>query len=684
MKALIKKSILLGLICLSLQVSAQTDDPIVMKLGKEEIKLSDFVNAFLKNNDLKKTSEELLREYIDLYTIFRLRCAEAEAMNLDTIASLQEELVGYRKQVSEKYLTDKEVNDKMLDEAMGRIKWDIRASHILKRVMLDAPTADTLTAYQAIMKIYDRLLKGESFAEVASTESDDPTARDKKSAGGEVMRKGNGGDLGYFSVFDLIYAFENGAYNTPVGAISAKPVRSEVGYHLVWVQDKKPALGKLKATQILLSYNKSPNLNDSEKRQDTANVEKKINDIYNAVQGGMSFDEVTEKFLLVESEKPSQLPMMFGSNRFEGDFIKGLYGLKKGEVSKPIKTSFGWHIVRIDDVDPVVINDDLRATVKNKILRDSRSNTSKDAFVERVKKENNFKELVDKKAKTTPVEDFYPLADNFLVEGNWTVARAESLKKNMFSFAGKNYNQQDFAQYLEKIQGQFQGAKDVGIKILVNYAYRQFVETTVIDYEDAHLEKKYPEFAQLMQEYKEGLLIYELSEIKIWRKAVIDTVGLENFYETVKDNHFYPIRVKAEYYKAVDEAATKKTASLLGKKTPTDKIMAKMNKKSITVVLDTVIYWQGQNKQFDNVINEDDWSKLATRDKYYYYYAIGGEYNELVRIQEVLQPSIMPLDEVRGVVISEYQSFLEQEWLKSIRENNIIWIDYDKILSLIK
>ena len=679
MKALVK-SILLVLICLSVQVSAQTNDPIVMKLGKEEIKLSDFTNTLLRNNDLKKISEKDLREYVELFAIFRLRYAEAAAMNLDTISALQEELVGYRKQVSEKYLTDKEVNDKILEESLNRMQWDVRASHILKRVMLDAPSADTLKAYQEIMKIRNRILKGESFAEVAAAESDDPNARDRKSAGGEIMRKGNGGDLGYFTVFDLIYLFENGAYNTPIGELSM-PVRSEVGYHLILVQDKKPALGKVKTTQMLISYNKSPNLNDKEKNQDTANVVKRITEIYNAVQGGMSFEDAAAQYL-IENEKLTVSPA-FGSNKYEGDFIKELYGLKKGEISKPIKTSFGYHLVRIDDIEPVVINEELRSTVKNRILRDSRSNKSKEAFVERVKKENNFKELVDKKAKTTPIEDFYMVVDTFIFAGNWSVSQADALNRNMFSFAGKNYNQQDFAKYLGETQSQFQGAQEIDIKVLINFAYRQFIENTVIDYEDARLEQKYPEFAQLMQEYKEGILIYELSEIKIWRKAVIDTVGLENFYETVKNNYFYPVRVKAEYYKAVDEVATKKTASLLGKKTPADKIMAKMNKKNITLVLDTVIYWQGQNKQFDKVIN-DGWDNVATRDKYYYYYTIGGEYNELVRIQEVLQPSARPLDEVRGVVVSEYQNFLEKEWLENIRKNNVIWVDYDTILSLIK
>jgi peptidyl-prolyl cis-trans isomerase SurA len=667
------KAILFGLIFVIVsQVWAQTEDPIVMRLGKEEIKLSNFKNTYQKNNDLKKTTEQELRDYIELYVNFRLKYAEAEALHLDTIVALQEELASYRKQAAEKYLTDKEVNDKILEEALERMKWDVRASHILKNVLSDAPPADTLAAFNAIMKIRNRILKGESFAEVASKESDDLSARDKMSAGGELIKKGNGGDLGYFTVFDLIYSFETGAYNTPVGQISM-PIRSEFGYHLIFVQDKKPALGKVKATQILLTYNNSPNLTPAEKTQDEAGVKEKIMNIYNDIQKGDSFDDATKKQNV--TEKPNQIPL-FGSNRFEGDFIHGLYGLKVGDVSKPIQTSFGWHIVKIDELEPVVIDEEVRLSVKNRILRDSRSNKSKEAFIERVKSENKFKELVDKKMKTTPIEDFYTVVDSSIFSGDWNLSQADTLSRNMFSFADKNYTQYDFAKYLYK--NQFQGVKNVDLKVLINYAYRQFIETTVEEYEDKKLEEKYPEFADLMKEYKEGILLYELSEMKVWRKAEIDTVGLDAYYQTVKANHLYPVRLKAEFYRSTDEVTTKKVISMFIKEASGDKIMAKMNKKSITLLMDTVTFWQGQNQQFDNIV---DWTKI--NDGIYLFFVNKPE-NELIRSLEVLQPSPKPLNEVKGVIVSDYQNLLEKEWIESVHKNNSIWVDYDAILSLIK
>ncbi|MDR0367822.1 MAG: peptidylprolyl isomerase [Bacteroidales bacterium] len=670
---IIAKNLLAGFICMISFVSyAQTDDPVVMKLGKENIKLSDFINTYSKNNDLKKTTSQELRDYIDLYVNFRLKYAEAEALRLDTIKVLQEELSLYRKQAAEKYLTDKEVSDKLVNEAEERMQWDIRASHLLKQVYLDALPADTLKAYNEVMKLRSRILKGEPFSAVAAAESDDRSAQDQKSAGGEIIRKGNGGDLGYFTVFDLIYSFETGAFKTPVGNISM-PVRSEYGYHLIYVQDKKPALGKIKATQLFFPFNNNQNLTPSEKAQNAADVEKKAKEAYEELTKGMSLEDAAEKYL-GSNEKPGNLHL-FGCNKYEGDFINGFYGLKTGEISKPVKTAVGWHIVRIDEANPVVLDEQTRSYVKNRILRDSRSDKSRDAFIERVKKENNFKEApADKKTKKTPLEDFYAVVDTSITAGTWTRDKAENLNKIMFTFAEKNYTQQDFANYLQ--DNQFRGAKDVDTKILVNLSYKQFVDYTVVAYEDALLEQKYPEFASLMKEYKEGILLYELNEQKVWKRAEIDTIGLNAYYQTIKQDYLYPVRLETEYFRSVDGTITAKAASMLKKGIPTEKLLAKLNKKNVNLLVDTVVFWQGQNKDFDATV---DWSKIKEETVF-----VNTGENELARIKNVLPPSPKPLSEVKGMIVSLYQDVLEKQWIEDLHKNNSIWIDYTVILSILK
>ena len=670
-----KIAVLLVIGLAGLGAFAQSEDPVVIKLGKEEIRFSEFRNKFAKNNDLSKVSAEELRNFVDLYVTFRLKYAEAAAARLDTIASLREELDDYREQIAASCLTDKEVSSRIFEEAVERMQWDIRASHILKKVQMEAVPADTLAAYNAVMALRQRILKGEAFGDAAAKESDDPSAKDKKSAGGDVMQQGNRGDLGYFTAFDMLYSFESGAYNTQVGSLSM-PIRSELGYHLVFVHDKRPAFGKCKATQIVIPFNKSPNLTPSERAKDAEQTLRKINDISNEVKNGLPFEDAVEKY--GEGGTNGKLPL-FGCNRFEGDFVKELYGLKEGEISKPIKTSYGYHLVKIDELVPVRTDEEAKSSIHTKILQDSRSFKSRESFIERVKKENGFKEIEDKKAKTTPVQDFYTALDSNIFNGTYEKSMVKHLTRPMFVFAQKNYTQQDFAQYLE--QHPFTNVKDVALPVLVNFAYKRFIDNTVMDYEESQLEVKNSQFVDLMRDYKEGIMLYELNERRIWKNPENDSIGLENFYQTVKNSHLYPLRVKAEYFKfKANESTAFKLLSMLDKNAPADKIMGKMNKKATNLVLDTVVYWQGQNKKFDATIM--DWYKISS-NKTYMGMGPGDAECEAVRILEIIQPSPQPLSEIRGLVISEYQKKLEEEWMKSLYDKPI-WVDYETIISLCK
>ena len=645
----------------------QDNDPVVMKLGKENVKFSEFRNTFAKNNDLSKVSDEELRKFIDLYVDFRLKYVEAREKQLDTVSALREELADYRSQAAASYLTDKEVSERIFNETVERMKYDVRASHILKQVQMDALPADTLVAYNAVMKLRARILNGEAFSEVAVKESDDPSARDRKSPGGDVLQAGNKGDLGYFTAFDMIYSFESGAYNTPVGSVSM-PVRSEFGYHLIFVQDKRPALGKIKASQILIPFNKSPNLNPSERAQDIAKTTKKINEIYDEIKGGLPFDEAFAKY--GEAGTNGKMPV-FGCNRFEGDFVKGLYGLKEGDISKPIQTSFGFHIVKIEELYPVKTDEDAHAAIRTKIMQDIRSNKSREAFVERVKKENGFKEVEDKKAKTTPIADFYTALDSSIFNGSFEASKLQKLNRPMFVFAQKTYTQQDFAKHLEAHP--FTNIKDVELPVLVNFAYKHFIENLIMDYENTNIETKYPQFAEQMFDYKVGIMIYELNERRVWRKAEHDSIGLNSFYETIKHTQLYPVRVNALHIKAVDASATKKAETLLRKGAPIADILLEMNKKQVCIVVDTVVYWQGQNKKFDNIVN---WEQIKAGSVF-----VDKQENELVRVEEMLQPSPKPLKEIKGFVVSEYQNKLEEDWIKELHSNKID-VDYQAIISL--
>ena len=645
-------------------------DPVVIVINKDSVTFSEFRNTYAKNNDLSKVSQKDIDNYIDLYINFRLKYQQAMDMQLDTIERLQNELEGYREQAAGQYLTDKDVDERIINEALDRMQWDIRCSHILKKVALDASPADTLAAYNAIMNIRNRIIQGEDFATIAQAESDDPSAKDKLSAGGNIIQYGNHGDLGYFTVFDMIYSFECGAYNTPVGQLSM-PIRSEFGYHLIFVQDKQPALGKRKAKQILLPFNRNVNLNEAERSANAKQVEERIKEAYADLQQGMNFEEARKKYM-GETVSANEIPL-FGCNRFEGDFIAALYPLKKNEYSRPVKTMYGWHIILVTDVVPVEINKDTRANVKSRIMRDSRSNKSKEAFVERVKKENGFQEIKPKKGTRPPVEDFYIALDSNIFVGKYTADMVDYLQRDMFVLGGKTYTQKDFARYLEKYP--FTNLDPSELKVLVNYAYKRFIERTAIELENSKLEDKYPAFANLMKEYKEGILIYELNENKIWRKAENDSVGLEKFYESVKDQYLYPIRIQALRIKCVDAATADKVNKYLAHNKAISAMNSKFNHKNVSIVMDTVMLEKGKTKDNDIIV------RLLTSDNSDY---IACQDNTFYRTLQVLQPSPKPLKEIKGIVISAYQDKLEQDWIKELHNNAHIWVDRTRIYQLIK
>lgn len=650
-----------------IRVSAQTD-PMVMIIGNDSIKLSEFKSNYLKNNDLQTTTEESLKNYINLYVNYRLKCNEAKSLKMDTIQRLKEELQGYRRQAAAAYLTEKSVNNNLISEAIENSKWDIRAWHIMKKLPLEPQPKDTLEAYNALMQIRNRLMKGEDFAQMAVSESDDPSAR-PQFKDGKMVRAGNKGDLGYFTVFSMVYEFEKAAYNTKVGEISM-PVRSNFGYHLIYVQDKQPAVSSFNTQQILIAYPKNATANDS------AATLKKVQEAYEALLKGMSFEEAVEKYCTDEGLRQRKGEMdKFNSGRFEGDFVAPLYHASLGEVIKPFATRYGWHILKLVEKEPVVIDENSQGIIKMRIARDSRSNLGPEAMVARLKKEYNFTEIKPKnKKQSSPVEDFYKIDSVKVFNGNW---KAEEFKgdKVMFTFADQKRTQKDFAANIEK--NQFKGMRNVTMKELINYAYGRFVYHTIYNYENDRLESKYPDFQELMNEYKNGIMLYELNNEKIWKKSETDTVGLQNFYEQIKDEFLYPVRAHAITYSLNNEKAYKLFTKMMNKGLTLEAIDAKFHKKGWIISARETLYARGENKEFDQIC---PWDILMQEGNLV---LEKEETKQYITIEKV-NPTPKPLSSIRGIVISRYQNKLEDEWVKEMHQNTRIWIDEQKILSLIK
>ncbi len=634
-------------------------DPVLITIGPEKITKSEFLNVYKKNNINEVMDKKSIDEYLSLYTKFKLKVLEAKQLGMDTTSTFITELAGYRKQLAKPYLSDKNIDENLINEAYERMKYDIRASHILVKVDQDASPQDTLAAYNKIMDARKRILKGESFENVAVEFSDDPSAKDRPATGGNPAMKGNKGDLGYFTAFDMIYPFETGAYNTKVGEVSM-PVRTSYGYHLIKVYDKKPAMGKVQVAHIFIKVPKSDTVKDVQQ------FKNKIDEIYKKLKEGASYEQLAEQYSddKGSAKKGGVLPP-FGVNRMVPEFIETIAKLKNvGDYSEPVQTPYGWHIIKLIDRKGIGNLDDIKQEIKTKIEKDSRALKSRDAIIKKIKNEYKFKE------NTAAKDKFYNVVNDSIFKARWKADMAAGLNKNIFTIGDKTYTQKDFASYIEK----HQNLKIKNIKTYVNTLYDGFVKDACLQYEDSHLELKYPEFKSLMQEYSDGILLFELMDKKVWTKAVQDSVGLQEFYEKNKDKYVWGERLDATIYTCASKEIADKTRLLVKTNVSDDDIKKEINKDSeLNLKIEKGTFSKGDNKIIDGI----KWEEGTTDN------IIAENMTVFAVVHKKSAPGPKTLEDARGLVTADYQNYLEDEWLKELRVKYPVVID-QKVLETIK
>ena len=522
---------------------SQQNNNVIATVGKEMITVNEFMSSFQKNNQPGKTTEKELRDYLDLYVNFRLKVKEGKALQLDTAATFQKEFSAYRRQSAQQYLIDKDVSDRLINEAKERLKYYVRASHIMVNCALDASPKDTLIAYQKAMNIRERILNNEiTFAEAAVYFSDDLSARDTINPATNKKQYGNKGDLGYFTVFSLIYPFENGAYSTPVKSVSL-PVRSIFGYHLIYVQDKIEAIERVSVAQIFVT---DP---FAYKGVMSPEVKNKIEAIQQELNSGKSFEEVAKEYSEDQYSKDNGgLMEPFQLNRRPGDFVKAAISLKTNEISQPVATVMGWHILKLIDILPLTMTDD-EATyfVRTRVARDARSHLSKDSFIAKLKREYQYTE-VKKEQGFKFLEQNIP--NDFFVSNQTNITNLPKIEKQkpLAQFANQQITVAEFANFLNKFRGV--NLKESKLAFFEKH-FNMYVEEKLTQYEDLQLEKKYPDFKELMTEYESGMILYEINSKYVWEKAMMDSTGLLQFYETVKTE--YPIEGQKDTYKPLQD-----------------------------------------------------------------------------------------------------------------------------------
>lgn len=626
------------------------DNRVLFTIDEDSVHVADFLYVYNKNSAQgeKKFTQSSLDEYLQLYINFRLKVKEAEDLGMDTITSLMSELDTYRKQLSKSYLYDRDVNEALLEEAYDRMQKEVNTSHILIKIDEPGLPSDTLKAYKEALNIRKKILAGEDFATLAKKHSADPSAQY------------NGGNIGWFTVLQTVYPFETVAYNTPKGKISM-PVRTRFGYHLVKVEDMRDAQGEITVAHIMVK------LPEGADEAAIKQAQEKANTIYDKVQAGGNWDELVKEYSDDKTTrlKGGELPA-FSTGRMVEPFENAAFGLKKdGDVSKPVQTEYGFHIIKRLSKKPQPTFEEVKTELKKKIERDSRSEIAKTTLLEKIKEEYGFREY------TKYNNTLFGKIGNDLPAGKFKVADKSSYTKPLFEIADKKYTEADFIQYLED-NAQKKRA-DPARKVFNDY-YDKFLETSLLAYEESQLERKYPEFRLLMKEYRDGILLFELTNEKVWNKAIKDTAGLKAYYETIKTNYMWPERVKADIYTINDPSQAKKVLKVLDKKGK-DAVLAKFNKEGEKPVVSVK---SGVYSKNDNNLVDNNWKagigELVEKD---------GE-AKFVHVTEVMAPTPKSLSEAKGFIVSDYQEYLEKEWIKDLRNKYQVKVNQPVLNSLVK
>ena len=528
----------------STATASTASGPAVETLGNYSVPSSEFAYVYRKNNSSAADygTRQSVTDYLDLYTNFRLKVLEAEQRGLDTTRAFKRELDGYRQQLAQPYLTEKSVTDQLVREAYDRMGQEVSASHILLRVAPDATPQDTLAAYQKLMKIRQEVLAGADFAQLARTQSEDPSAKD------------NAGKLGYFTAMQMVYPFESAAYKTPVGQVST-PIRTRFGYHLIKVNDKRAAQGEIKVAHLMVR------MNAHAAKADSLTAKKKIDELYSRLRKGENWNKLVTQFSEDAGSAPSggELPP-FGTGRMIPSFEEVAFKLQKpGDISAPVQTPYGWHVIKLIEKQPLAKFADMEAMLKSKVSKDSRSELNKAAFLKRIRQEDQFIEIAAAKAYA------FNKADTALVNGRFKYpplaptteakktgnAKAGGSKMPLFTIKGKPYYVGDFLTYVQQNQRPRTGAQP---SFIMQQFYDQYVEQSLTEFEKNSLETKYEDYRMLVKEYRDGILLFQLMDEKVWSKAIEDSVGLKKYFTDNQAKYQWDQRVQGTVVSAATPA----------------------------------------------------------------------------------------------------------------------------------
>lgn len=604
----------------------QKKNPLVLSVNGKDVYADELAYLFRKNYaDKKDHTPEKVNEYLRLYIRFKLKVEEAVNRGLDTTRQFVKEYNTYRTELRKTYLQEDKLTDSLVRLTYERLKEEIKASHILVALPADATPPDTVRAWKRINEILEQVKRNEPFNELAEKFSDDPSARN------------NHGNLGYFTAMQMIYPFETAAYSGKPGDVVG-PVRTRYGYHLIKIEDRKPSRGEVEVSHIMLRN--APGRNEEQMRN-------LIFEIHEQLKGGVPWEELCSRYSEDLNSKNNNCRLRpFGVGAFNQvpEFDAVAFSLAHpGDISDPFKTDYGWHIVRLERKIPLPSLEELKTSLRNRVIRDERMQLARRQYYQKLKRRLAFTENTELKGK------IFAAVDTSLTRGRWNMPDIPK-DQTLITLAGNGISAAQFMQYV-KINQQ---ATTLKPSDYILELYSKFVESVLDEQLEKEVMQVKPEYRYLLKEYYEGILLFDIMEKEVWNKAAEDSLGLQEYFNSHRDRYHVGERAKAVIYSAPSAEILRQLKFYLEKQ---DSVAAKKWVRDNQIRSETGKFQRPDRSALQQVLWQPGLYETENKGMYY-----------LVHILEILQPGLLTFEEARINVVSDYQQALEDRWLKDLQK----------------
>lgn len=629
-----KKLILCAAIAGSVFASgAKTADPVLMNVAGKNVPLSEFEYLYNKNNNQQLeplTAEQYLKMFVD----YKLKVADAEAAGIDTTASFRSEFMQYRDELAKPYMRDESVFESLVEEAYGHYRETVRVSHIML-----PPGAASKVKLDSIRA-----------AIAAGSLTFDQAARDNSVDRPSATR---GGVMGTVLPGRFPWAFEKVSYDTPVGEIS-EPVNSGFGWHIVRVDSRIPAEGEVRAAHILrLTQNMGP--------AEAAGQQALIDSLYSVAVSGADFGELARNY----SQDPGSARRggdlgWFGRGMMVQPFDSISFAMPVGAVSKPFHTDFGWHIIRKDSVRTERSLAELRPEIEKAMQRDDRATAPERAYAARAVEAR--KGAADAVSMARVRAAIAAAPSNAALDSMLAAPELGSLAA--YTLSGKAASLSSVAPRLAGVVLVDSDEAYAAVQAAVDAA----MADAALDAARAELMASNSDYRNLMNEYRDGILLFEIANRKVWDRASRDTEGLQAYFDANRAKYawdaprFKSYVIFASSQEKLDEAM--QYAATLDASQPTAFVEAMRDHFGRAVKVERVIAAKGENPITDFLAFGGERPEPKSK-QWEYCAAFGGR---------VIDAPEGPAD-VRAAVVADYQAQLEAEWLKELHSRYAVKIN---------